>query len=286
MNNYPSGTAVTVDIPFLDLNGAAVVPTALSYQVLDELENVVQLPQSLPLIDGATTVSVSVPALANTLAAPYQSQSDGNPLGQPIVTTTGLREVQLSMTCDAGVVVTKIQYLLRATDAQLILMQNSFQTYNLSLIVADGQTNLMAWSLATEQVRINAMIQAYRALTNIGYFVRWPRDPDAQNIINWFDSRNERIAPRLWAVMSTDRWYSYYPETFRVAMRTAQIVEADQILYNDPILSKRLSGVFSEKVGESSTMLRSQNALNLGISRQALACVQGFVDLKMQFSRT
>lgn len=286
MNNYPSGTAATVSIPLVDMNGAAIVPTGLSYQVLDELENVVQTSQTVALpAAGATSVTFTVPASANVMPPPTVIVSQGSPLAQPYTQTTALREIQLSMTCAAGVVVTKLQYFIRATDAQLILLQNSFQTYNLSLIVADGMPNLNAWPAATEQQRINAMMQAFQALTKIGYFVRWPRDPDAQNIISWFDSRNERIAPRLWAFMTTSRWYSYYPETYRMAMRAAQVVEADQLLYNDPILSRRLSGVFSEKVGDASVMLRSQNALNLGISRQALQCVQGFVDIKMQINR-
>lgn len=285
MNNYPSGAAVTVTIPFVDLNGAAVAPTALSYVVLDELENIVQTSQSLALTTGETSATITIPGSANMLPPPYQPMSDDAPYGTPVTPVSALREVQLSMTTPGGVIVAKTQYILRAGDAQLILMQNSFQTYNLALLTADAEVNLYAWQNATEQQRINALAQAWVALTKLGYFVRWPRDPDAQNYLNWYESRNEVIIPRLWTVMSVQRWYNYYPEIFRQAMRRAQVVEADQLLYNDPILAKRLSGIFSEKVGESSTMFRSSNALNLGISRQTLACVQNYVDIRMQVHR-
>lgn len=285
MNSYPDGTAVTITIPFLDLNGVAVAPSALSYQVLDETETIVQATTSVALTDGAAEVSITIDGAVNKLPAPVQYFVNGAPYGNPTVTTTGIREVQLSMLTAAGVLTTKVQYLIRASDAQLILMGNSFQVYNLSLITASMQPNLNAWPLATEQERINAMVIAWQNLTKLGYFVRWPRDPDAQNYLNWYESRNEVIIPRLWSVMSPARWFSYYPEIFRAAMRQAQVVEADQIMYNDPILNRRLSGIFSEKIGESSTMLRSQKPLDLGISRQALACIQGFVDLRMKLSR-
>ena len=194
-------------------------------------------------------MSVTVAAADNMLAQPALNVNDGVITGNPIITTLGLREIQLTMTTLTGSIVSKVQYLVRAPDARLVLLQNSFQTYNMSLMTASQLPLLNGWLTATESQRINAMSTAWLRLTKLGYFVRWPRDPDAQNYLNWFDLRNEIIIPRLWTVMTTQRWLTYYPELFRQSMRNAQVVEADVILTQNPLLVKRIDGILTEKIG-------------------------------------
>jgi len=289
MNQFPAGTDVTVTIPFVDRNGAALPAAgmALSYTVLDELENVVQTSTDLPAPQTSDTgVTVTIPRTANQLAGPAPNISDGVATGNPIITVDGLREIQLTMTTAAGQFVTKIQYLLKASDAALVLLQNSFQTYNLSLLTASRLVNLQSWPDAAEGDRINALIQAWLRMTKLGYFVRWPRDPDAQNYLNWFDSRNEIIIPRLWTVMTTQRWYNYYPENFRQAMRDAQVLDADFLLTNDVYQQRRDAGIIRERVGESDIQFRNVKPLNLGLSKAALARLQGYVDTKYTITRS
>jgi len=86
--------------------------------------------------------------------------------------------------------------------------------------------------------------------------------------------------------MTTQRWYSYYPEIFRQAMRNAQVVEADQILANDVYAQRRASGILSERIGESNTTFRNVQPLDLGVSRAALAFIQGYVDIKYTITRS
>ena len=289
MNSYPAGNSVTVSIPFLDDNGAAISPVGmtLSYCVLDEYENIVQA--ATPLTAPGTTdvaVSITIAGADNTLPPPHPNYSNMDAAGNPIITTKALREVQLTMTNATGSYVSKVQYVIKAADAQLVLLQNSFQTYNQALLTSCDLYNLTGWNAAVENDRIAAMQMAWLALTKLGYFVRWPRDPDAQNYLQWMDSRNEIIIPRLWQAMTTQRWLTYYPETFRSAMRQAQVVEADQILKQDPLTLKRLAGVFSEKIGESTVMFRSGIPLDLGISKQALALLRGYVNIQYTITRS
>lgn len=289
MNTYPANTNVTVAIPFVDLNGAPVSPVGmtLSYQVLDELENIVQGPVTLanPAATDQAAVIV-VLAVNNGLAGPRPNLNEGVAEGNPIITTLGLREIQLTMTTANGSYVAKAQYIVGSPDARLVLLQNSFQTYNLALLTASQIPNLMSWGLASEGDRINAMTAAWLGLTKLGYFVRWPRDPDAQNYLNWFDSANEIIIPRLWSVMTTDRWYNYYPELFRAAMRRAQVVEADAILTQSPLNVKRQAGVIMEKIGQSEIQFRNSMPLDIGISKATLKCIEGYIDFRYTLSRS
>jgi len=179
MNSYPAGALVAVTIPFVDMNGAAISPAGmtLAYRVLDELENIVQDTTALAAPGSTdTSVLISVPEVCNQLAGPAPNINDGTQSGNLIITVSGLREIQLTMTTPTGAFVSKIQYILRASDAQLVLLQNSFQTYNLALLTASNLPNLTAFPTATEQDRINAMSTAWLRLTKLGYFVR---DDDA-----------------------------------------------------------------------------------------------------------
>lgn len=287
MLSFPNATNVTVTVPFVDTNGAAVSAAGMtiSYQVFDENETLVLDVTALP--NPATTdtgVTIMVPASLNTLGGPQPNLNEGVPQGNPIIPITGVREVRLSMNVAVGSFTTSVRYLIKR-QTQLVLMQDSFQAYNLALATADMIPNLGGWLTATDDQRIVALKEAYYRLTRLGYFVRWPRDPDAQNYIDWMNSRNEVIIPRLWQVMTNWRWYNYYPETFRQAMRMAQVVEADDVLTNDVYAMRRKAGVLEERVGESDTKFRNVKALDLGVGKRALAYIQGFVDIRMTIAR-
>lgn len=286
--SYPNNTDVSVTIPFVDMNGVSLSAAnmQLSYQVLDSLENVILSATALPTPSATdTNVRITIAAIYNVLQGPQPNLSEGVIEGNAVLQVADIREIQLTMVTLDGTYVAKTQYFVRATDAQLVLLQNSFQTYNLSLLTADGIPNLNGWLTSTEAQRIQALQEAYRRLTRLGYFVRWPRDPDAQNYLNWFSSRNEIIIPRLWAVMKTDRWYNYYPEQFRQSMRNAQIVEADDVLTNDVFAARRAAGVLVEKIGESDIEFRDRAPLKMGLGRRACEYLQGYLDMKLTIRR-
>jgi len=271
MNTYQSGTIVTVVMPLVDSSNNPVVPLSVSFRVLDELDAVLIAQTFLTVALGDTGISVQIPAEFNTLSPPSINTNDGANSGNPVISLTGLREVEMTMITTTGSIISKAQYIIKNFATSLVLLQNSFQTFNLAILTSSNMPNIDGWNAAADN--------------DLGYFVRWPRDPDAQNYLNWYNSRNEIIVPRLWQVMTTQRWYAYYPEAFRQAMRSAQVAEADQILQGDIIAKKRKEGLFSEKIGESSVMFRAGKPLDMGISREALEYISGYVDMKLTITR-
>jgi len=288
MNVFPAGNSVSVTVPFQDQNGNALSPAemTLAYSVYDELENVVQALQTLPPPStGDVGVTITIPSSANILPSPQANYDEGVMAGDSIVATKALREVQLTMTIGANTFINSAKYVISVTDGQLVLMQNTFQVYNKALLTAMSIPLIDAFNNAAQNDQITALIEAYRRLTKFGYFVRWPRDPDAQNYLNWFDSRNEIIIPRLWSVMGVDRWYNYYPEPFREAMRLAQVAEANAILANDIYAARRLAGVIEEKISDSDVKLRTTKPLDFGVSNATLKYIQQYLDLKFTIVR-
>jgi hypothetical protein len=278
MNTYPVGVSVQAVIQFLDSIGNALVPTALSYQVLDENELVIKSPVSQAFTTGDTKSTIAVAPSYNTLAAGA---------------TNGLRIVELDLTtADGSIYALRYTYALGVTD-QLVLLTNSFQTLAFSMLEASNlpASAVTAYSGATDALRIPAMAEAYQRLTRLGYFVRWPRDVDAQNYLTEWEFLNNRIiSPRFWQVMTLDTYLNLYPEHFRMSLRRAQIVEANVILGGDPVsdtlMKKRRDGILSEDTGQSKMMFRSSKPLDIGISRAALSYLTLYIDMRQTMTRS
>lgn len=259
METFVAGADVTLTIPLQDVNGETVTPTAIEVVVLDEDEN--ELARWSHPVEGVSgEIEVLVPAAYNS---------------------PGVRTVELTLTTAAGEVTQLAVYALRAP-TRLVVLQNSFQTWGRALAEAGDMPNLLGWEGAEDFERQTALIEAFRRLIRLGYLVRWPREIDDMRYLTEID---RRIAPQHWATMTHEQWSTWYPETFRAALRRAQIAEADQIIGGDRIGEKRRAGIFAETIGESKMMFRMGKPLDLGVSAQALQHVTGFVDLKMTTGR-
>lgn len=267
MQTYLAGTDVTVLIPFKDLNGAAVVPTGLSYRISGQGGDVLLADTVLPLPSG-NEVSIDIDGSINE-----------------IVDLMDARVVTLSMTTDVGTIAVEHVYLL-AKPARLAVMVNSFQTMAQAHLEAAQMPNLIGWNGATDLERATAMIEAFRRLTRLGYRIRRPEDLDAQNVITDFVD-TKVIEPRLWPLIDEGRWLSnLYTDEFRRALRCAQVAEANEILRGDRVNEKRRAGLLSETIGESSMMFRVGKPLDLGLSAAALQYVTGFVQMRMTLTRS
>lgn len=268
MKTIPVGHAATIEFPLLDLNGAAVEPTGLAYELRDQEGELLLPAMSLTVTPGMTIATVQIPAEHNDeLLAPIEA-----------------RVVVLHVTSAAGVQALEQIYLV-AKSSRLEVMSNSFQTLATAAAEAAQMPNLLGWDAATDPERTNAMFEAFLRLTRLGYRIRRPEDIDFQNVILDFN-HNEIIEPRLWPLIDKDRWFSTrYPEIFRAALRRAQIAEANEILRGDRINEKRRSGIMSETIGESSMMFRVGKPLDLGISASALHYVTGYVQTRLTVTR-
>jgi hypothetical protein len=265
MQVYPQGTAVTVAVPFVDLSGNLVAPTAATVRVLD---------QTGAEIVGATPVAVT-PGDAEaevTIAGEHNVLSGLDP---------EMRVVEMMLETPAGWVASVVRYVIRQTQ-RLFVPQNSFQTFDEALLESCTMPRMEGWSVGNDDDRVAALIAAYDRLTRMTYRVEQP--------ISWSMSRIggfgsvDLIVPLRWPEMTTEE-FRELPEHFRRALRRAQIAEADVVMNGDVIGGRRRSGLMSETIGESSMMFRPGTPLDLGVSEQALVYLSGYLHIAKGIGR-
>lgn len=266
MKIYPHGTAVTEAVRFVDLNGDPVVPTAATVRVLDQAGAEIVPATPVSFAPGDMEAEIVVPGDLNVLTSGIAQ---------------ALRVIELTMETAVGPVVALARYAIRRPQ-RLIVLSNSFQTFDEALLESMDMPRMDGWSMAEEGDKIAALIEAHDRLTRIGY--RVPQ-PYAGDVTRRLDLREiEIIPPRRWQVMGVEEFLEM-PAHFRRALRRAQIVEADVVLNGDVIAGRRRAGLMSESVGESSMMFRPGKPLNLGVSEQALAYLASYVDIRMGLTR-
>lgn len=281
MQAYQQGENTKVTFNFQDDDGNALVPTSLSVRILDQDDNVVSAPENVSLPDDPSqdTIDISIAAEENIVgqAQPLVLVSTGQTT--PVV---DLRIVELTVTTEQGSVVLTQVYMIRAR-TQLVILQNSFQTFWSAVLRAQNMPNVDSFTAADKDSQIAGLTEAYLRMIRFGYFVRWPQDYDFQAHLSVIPTRE--IFPQMWPVMPLVQFNTYYPEVFREALRRAQVIEANAILENNPLEYKRQLGVVSEKIGESTTDFRQSTALDLGLSRDTMKALTGYINIRATLTR-
>jgi hypothetical protein len=262
MDRFPVGATVTLEIPFVDFNGEAVTPTAVTYTVIDENDAILAGPTVIapPYVDAATVV-----------------------INGALNTPAGARMIELQITTAQGPLTADATYEIRS-NRRLTVLTNSFQTYLQAQLIANQMPALIGWAAATEDQRTFALEEAYARLTSFAYLIRYPEYVDAQNIISV--GYPYHITPQMWPVMTLSH-FGFYPLNFRTAIAKAQVVEANAVLTSDPIRDKIHSGLASEAVGESKMVFRQGvRKIDMGISRDAMRLIQNYLDFRLTLTRS
>ena len=76
--------------------------------------------------------------------------------------------------------------------------------------------------------------------------------------------------------------YAQLPERFKLALRKAQVTEADNILGDDVLGAKREAGIILDSVGQTKQMFRNTKPLDMPVSKRALR----FLSYFLVFNRT
>lgn len=263
MKAYPVGVAVTVTIPYLDFNGDPVAPTGVTVRILDQDGVVLYTDTSVAVASADSDLTYTVSSAYNLLKADESA---------------GARTVEADIQTAAGIFPASVSYLVRA-NKRLVPVSNSFQTYEQALVAASQLPSVAAWEAADPEDRKNALEEAYRRLTAIGYRIR--ANEVQEDVI---DDQDHIVRPTRWPSMTISDW-NKLPAKFHAALRRAQVVEAADILTNDPAEYKRRLGVLSESIGESSMMFRSGKPLDLGISAAALSQLTGYIEFRITTTR-
>lgn len=208
-------------------------------------------------------------------------------LSLPASAISAGREIVVSLTTADGEVELR-DYFLVVSPQPLALMQNSFITYPEALALRQEFGTLNGWDASERTRQAAALAEAYRHLCQMSFKV--PGFRASENSVGYaaygtgieetlFGGQRVRVSTLTLAQ------FDALPETFRRAIKRAQLAEANVLLGGDPILDKRKAGMISETVGESSAFFQSKPYLNLPISRQAYDEVKRYVFLKIKISR-
>ena len=263
MKSYPPNVRVRVTVPFVDLNGDPVTPTAVSVIVRDADGEQIGAGFDATFAAGDTETEVAIEASYNV--------------------SPGVRLVDVTLVTVDGQFPARIAYAVRGQEL-LTVPATSFQTAEEADLLATTLPNLGNWAGASPDLRRAALAQAYRNLVRLAYRIRPVGDWDDQVMFD-FGNGDILVQPRFWPVMTSEEWKKL-PERFRLAMCRAQIVEANELLSTSGVADRRRSGLLSETIGESSMMFRSGKPLDLGIAGAALKEMTGFLDLRMTITRS
>lgn len=270
MQNLPAGCAFTVTVPFLNAQGVAVQPTGIVVTVLDEDGRVLHGPEIPTASLEDEELVYKVPAEVNALATG---------------TALAVRVVEVELSTADGPMEIRQSFLLRA-GLRLRTFENSFAAYERLVMFAVDMPRIDAFNAAEQAEREPALIEAYQRLTRFGYRVRPAGyDEDDEFDFNKVAGCIERIVPREWQIMDLETW-AQFPTDFRDAMVRAQVQEANAILTRGTAEENRASGLLSKTTGESSAMFRSGKPLDLGISRETIAHLTGFIEIRARISRS
>jgi hypothetical protein len=263
---YEAGTAVTEELSVPSPGGSTLSSaSSVEYAVFDEQGSEVVARQAFAgYTDGDTTVSVTVAATDTSLASGV---------------IRGLRRIEVYFGTADGVYTATGRFKI-AMPNKLVVLANSFLTYDEALLELDSMPYLDGFSAATESDQIAALIAAYLRLTRMNY--KYPVNSGEQTkITDVFDPYEADAYGKLWghvldiANITLDDWQNY-PDEFKQALRRAQLAEADVMLNGDPMGDMRESGIISETVGESKVFLRQIPSVRTAVSRAALKELRGF----------
>lgn len=248
VQSYPTGTDVTITVAFPIVDGDYVVPSVVEFAVLDETGTIV-LPRAALVIDplAGDEISAEVPGVINTV---------------PTGSIRALRVVEFYFTTPTGEYPVVARYVVEKTN-KLVIMTNSFQTYEQAILTRLDMPALDGWDAADEDSQIAAMVTAHDRMCRLSYRYRLG------------DSAVEYSENRVYYHITDIRRrttveYASWESAFKQALNRAQLFEADQILKGDPIGDKRREGVVSETIGESKMFLNPRPPLRLALCRAAI----------------
>ncbi len=259
---YQHANEVTVILAYSDDDGNAVTPVSVAYRVLDAVNAEIVASTAVSFTAGDLQASVVVSKLANTLTNSVRD----------------MRTVEVTITTDAGNLIKTESYIVQR-GARLQVSENTAQTYEEAVLNGLDMPQAIGWAAKDKIAREAALIEAYHRLDKLNYKVRGVNEGDMSRLktadVTYIDSLLGLTAEEL-ADLDTN---------FLIALKKAQVIEADTILNGDVIDNHRRSGLMSQTVGESSQMFRPGKPLIMPVSARTLRYLTGYVDHTIALGR-
>lgn len=243
MDNFAANTAITVVIPLV-YNGTNLTVSSFSYGIKDS--------------SGAVVLAM----------APYVGSIVGNSISLPIAATHNvitskydIREIFYEMTTTQGVYPASLFYKLSGNILQLTVMVDSFMTFGESLLVQESVTSdITDYNTLTDQLKVAALEYAYKNLITKRFYVGGIL---IENLEDYTEAQFNALDPK-----------------FKKAIKLAQLLEAADIVEDNPILDKINSGIVSETIGESSMFFNqsfSSYSKVAGVSKPAYDVLKDYL---------
>lgn len=262
MLSFRIGADAVVELPFWNDDGDPVTPTGLSYRVLDSTGAETVAATTIADLSGTETI-ITVPSA--------------------VLTAPGAYQIELSISVSAQTYIQEAIFTVTPV-TRLEILKNTFQSRLNAVYLGTMIPNLTYWIGAEREDQEVALIEAFRRITLLNFYIPWPDAIDVMNRIA--PAYQSHITPRMWPLMTSEIWATY-PEYFRQAVLNAQVVEANAVLTVDPMKSRREGGLFSEKIGESSIMFKSGvRPLSDGLSRDAMSILSQFIANRITVTRS
>lgn len=216
MLEFASNTTVEITVPH-QYNDADLILTNLEYEVLDADSTVLVTRTAVPGFDAALTeTNLSIAAAVNA--------------------TTAKRDVRLLncyLTTASGEYIVSQVYMLKGNQLNLTPLTDSFMTFADSVLTrARMAEDQEFYDMITDDLKAVALEESFTRISKLKFRVGTTIIPDIRLIT-------------LDAFRALDA-------DFLLALKKAQIAEANNIVEQSPIRDKIRSGVISETIGESS----------------------------------
>lgn len=270
MKLYPENYIVEIDVPFTDLNGETIEPTALSAKLFGDNDTLIVDLGDIAIDGSSGKHTITIEGEHNALA-PEQLRSP--------------RILRIQLTTPKGAIPRSYTYAVEK-DRRLELMKNTFISPEGAELLALEMTSASGWSIATQERRIAALAESYKRLTSIA--MRFNRYGDLTSLHSFNTiaqaAPEEVILTReVWATVTAED-FEAFPADFKNALRRAQLIDANEILQGDTIAKKHRAGIASETVGESSVTLRG-GRIEYGLSSEALRVLSGYIYNNVRVAR-
>lgn len=250
MQTYLAGYDIPLQVPLADASGVAIVaPTSVSFDVVDE--NGVEIIALTSLTPTATsTQDVVIPAVSNGLGL-----DDSN----------GLRKVRLFVVSAGVTYLVEWSYIIESA-SPLVSGGNSFQSLEMAELTALNLADIDAWHSSSRTLRISAMRNAFHAIGQLYLQVGDVKYPQITTIgVNDFNLLDWRFLQQI---------------------RLAQLVEANEFLAGDTVHKKRMTGLLSETIGESSMFFRPGKMLITPVTRRSMQLLGAYLVWEMRVGRS
>lgn len=264
-----SGEAIKSTIPFQQLNayGVTVVPVSVVYNLKDEDGNMIRSNVPLTFQQNDTSVVVNIDGEYNTLAGDVLK---------------ALRVVELVMTDSGGDVFKNYDYYVVRAAVELVVMVNSFQTYEEALLNSVDVLSLAGWNSKDRFNKIVALIESFYTLSRYHYdlsdFSSDRFNYDTTNVY-FNDFRRFRLSD-----LTANQFNTLNSEFLR-NIKLAQIAQANYLMDDTDVSKDRRDGLLSHTVGEVSKMYHPRKLLVRPICNPALRYIGRWIQTDVQIVR-